>query len=41
MLTDQQRKGSLGCYGMPDLGCLARSGVRFSRNYVANPTCMP
>ncbi|MBD3240517.1 MAG: sulfatase-like hydrolase/transferase [Chitinivibrionales bacterium] len=46
ILTDQQRKDSLGCYGntvcrTPNLDRLARNGTRFERNYVANPICMP
>ncbi|MDT8390217.1 MAG: sulfatase-like hydrolase/transferase [Lentisphaeria bacterium] len=46
ILTDQQRKDSLGCYGnpvcrTPNLDRLAAGGVRFERNYVANPICMP
>lgn len=46
ILTDQQRKDSLGCYGnpvvrTPNLDRLAAQGVQFQRNYVANPICMP
>jgi arylsulfatase len=46
ILTDQQRKDSLGCYGngvvqTPNIDRLAKSGIRFNRNYVANPICMP
>ena len=46
ILTDQQRKDSLGCYGnsvckTPNLNSLAARGIRFERNYVANPICMP
>lgn len=46
IMTDQQRKDSLGCYGnpvcrTPNLDRLAASGVRCERNYVANPICMP
>ncbi len=46
ILTDQQRRDSLGCYGnpvcrTPNLDRLASRGVRFDRNYVANPICMP
>ena len=46
ILTDQQRKDSLGCYGnyvcnTPNLNRLAANGMRFERNYVANPICMP
>jgi arylsulfatase A-like enzyme len=46
ILTDQQRKDSLGCYGnpvceTPNLDRLAAEGIRFERNYVANPICMP
>lgn len=46
ILTDQQRKDSLGCYGntvanTPNLDRLAGEGIRFERNYVANPICMP
>ncbi len=46
IMTDQQRKDSLGCYGnayaqTPFLDSLAREAVRFNRAYVANPICMP
>lgn len=46
ILTDQQRKDSLGCYGnpvrsTPNLDRLAATGIRCERNYVANPICMP
>lgn len=46
ILTDQQRKDSLGCYGnpickTPNIDRLAENGIRFNRNYVANPICMP
>ena len=46
LLTDQQRKDSLGCYGNPvcqtaNLDALAAESVRCERNYVANPICMP
>lgn len=46
ILTDQQRKDSLGCYGntvtaTPNLDLLAQNGVRYERNYVANQICMP
>lgn len=46
LLTDQQRRDSLGCTGhpcarTPHLDALARGGIRFDRHYVANPICMP
>ncbi len=46
ILTDQQRKDSLGCYGnpvcqTPNLDRLANEGIRFERHYAANPICMP
>jgi arylsulfatase A-like enzyme len=46
LMTDQQRRDSLGCYGnsytqTPNLDTLARRGCRLGRNYVANPICMP
>ncbi len=46
LLTDQQRRDSLGCYGnpvarTPNLDRLAAEGTRFDRAYVANPICMP
>ena len=46
IITDQQRKDSLGCYGnpivqTPNIDRLATQGIRFNRNYVANPICMP
>lgn len=45
-VTDQQRADHLGCYGntvvrTPHIDALAGSGSRFTRNYVANPVCMP
>ncbi|MFD2670936.1 sulfatase family protein [Marinicrinis sediminis] len=46
ILTDQQRKDSMGCYGnpyahTPHLDRLAAQSVKFERCYVANPICMP
>ena len=46
ILCDQLRKDSLGCYGnpyavTPHLDALAGRSTRFTRNYVANPICMP
>jgi arylsulfatase A-like enzyme len=46
LLTDQQRKDSLGAYGTsfartPNLDRLAREGVRFERAYGTNPFCCP
>ncbi len=46
IMTDQQRKDSLGCYGnpkvaTPNLDRLSRESVTFERCYVANPICMP
>lgn len=46
ILTDQQRKDSLGAYGSayaqtPFLDRLAGEAVMFNRAYVANPICMP
>lgn len=46
LITDQQRRDSLGCYGNPgaQTPCLdrfAQSAVQFERAYVANPICMP
>lgn len=46
ILCDQLRKDSLGCYGnpyaeTPNLDRLAQNSVQFTRNYVANPICMP
>lgn len=46
ILSDQQRKDSLGCYGnqhcpTPNLDKLAARGRRFERHYVGNPICMP
>lgn len=46
ILTDQQRKDSLGCYGndyakTPCLDRFAKEAIRFNRTYVANPICMP
>ena len=45
-LTDQHRADHLGCYGnpivqTPHIDAIAQDGVRFERNYVANPVCMP
>ncbi|MGF1632805.1 MAG: sulfatase [Phycisphaerae bacterium] len=44
--TDQQRHDALGAAGNPDiltpnLDRLAGRGVRFARNFVQNPVCMP
>lgn len=46
ILTDQHRADHLGCYGntivrTPNIDELAEQGMRFERNYVANPVCMP
>jgi len=46
ILTDQQRRDSLGCYGAhwvdtPNLDRLAAEGARFDRCYVNNPICTP
>jgi arylsulfatase A-like enzyme len=46
IMTDQQRRDSLGCYGnpftrTPNLDRLATDGVRFNRAYCTNPVCMP
>lgn len=46
ILTDQHRADHLGCYGnpivrTPHIDALAGAGMRFERNYVANPVCMP
>lgn len=46
ILTDQQRKDSLGCYGgigvkTPHIDRLAARGTRFDRCYAANPICTP
>ncbi len=46
IITDQQRADHVGCYGndivrTPSIDSLAASGIRFTRNYVANPVCMP
>jgi arylsulfatase A-like enzyme len=46
ILTDQQRKDSLGCYGgkgarTPNLDNLAKKGCLYNRCYVANPICTP
>ncbi|MCL2832526.1 MAG: sulfatase-like hydrolase/transferase [Treponema sp.] len=46
IMTDQQRKDSLGCYGdrggdTPNLDSLAANGIAFERCYVTNPICMP
>lgn len=45
-MCDQLRKDSLGCYGnpyasTPNLDRLAQNSLRFTRNYAANPICMP
>ena len=44
--ADQMRADCLGCFGNPDiatphLDALAADGVKFTRAYVANPTCTP
>ena len=46
ILTDQQRRDSLGCYGnshirTPNLDALARDGVCFENHFVTNVVCMP
>ena len=46
ILTDQQRRDSLGCCGnphirTPNLDALARDGVCFDNHYVTNVVCMP
>ena len=46
IMCDQLRKDCLGFYGnkhvkTPNLDALARDSVVFTRNYVANPICMP
>ena len=46
IITDQQRADHVGCYGndivrTPAIDSLAARGIRFDRNYVANPVCMP
>lgn len=46
ILTDQQRKDSLSCYGAkttrtPNCQRLAEMSMVFNRAYVANPICMP
>ena len=46
ILTDQQRRDSLGCYGnpviqTPQLDALASEGVLYDRAFVANVVCSP
>ncbi|MGE3247410.1 MAG: sulfatase [Beijerinckiaceae bacterium] len=46
IITDQHRADHLGCYGnkivkTPSIDSLAGRGIRFDRNYVANPICSP
>jgi uncharacterized sulfatase len=47
ILTDQQRRDTLSCYGSsaftqtPHLDRLASEGVRFDRAYCTNPVCTP
>ena len=46
IMTDQQRYDMLSCAGnryvhTPSLDQLAENGVRFERNYCANPVSMP
>lgn len=46
IMTDQQRYDMLSCTGnryvnTPSLDRLAERGVRFERNYCANPVSMP
>jgi arylsulfatase A-like enzyme len=46
IITDQQRKDSLGCYGdrgaqTPNIDKLAAHGITFNRCYVTNPICTP
>ncbi|GBL43730.1 arylsulfatase A [Verrucomicrobiota bacterium] len=46
LITDQHMADALSCAGnpyvkTPNLDKLAARGVRFTRNYVANPLCVP
>ncbi|NOY09682.1 MAG: sulfatase-like hydrolase/transferase [Spirochaetes bacterium] len=46
IITDQQRRDSLGCYGAdwvktPNLDGLARDGMMFKNCYANNPVCTP
>ena len=46
VLTDEQRRDTLGCYGnplcdTPALDALAAGGVRFDECVVQHPLCMP
>lgn len=46
IMCDQLRKDCLGCYGneyieTPNIDKLAKESIICSRNYVANPICMP
>lgn len=46
VLTDEQRKDTLGCYGnelaiTPNFDALAASGVRFDSSYTTVPICAP
>lgn len=46
LMTDQQRSGALGCYGLratatPNLDRLAAEGALFENCYVNNPICTP
>lgn len=46
ILTDQQRRSGLGCYGSPlvqtpAIDSLAREGILFENSFVSNPVCMP
>ncbi len=46
IICDQLRKDTLGCYGnknisTPNIDDLFKDSVMYTRNYVANPICMP
>ena len=46
IMTDQQRKDTLGCYGnrsisTPNIDKLAKTGVVLDREYCENPICIP
>ncbi|MGQ4875570.1 MAG: sulfatase family protein [Promethearchaeia archaeon] len=46
IITDQQRKDHLSCYGnktlkTPNIDSIAKEGVRFTNYFCSNPMCMP
>ncbi|WP_298275513.1 sulfatase-like hydrolase/transferase [Ferroplasma sp.] len=45
IITDQENSNTISCYGgqlkTPNIDKLARNGVKFNKNYVTSPLCVP